>query len=211
MEKLFSLDKLNKAPAIFDYKKLEWYNGQYIRMKTSEDLAALSMPWAQDLFGKSGEETTAEPAGPTEEQKTLYTEAMDLVRERANFLPEIPGKVGYLFSEPVPPAPEEFIPKKSDLASAVSLLRMGKELISAFFSGGKSVSDEEAERIVKEKAEKENVKLGDLLMPLRVAITGSRVSPPLFASIRLLGAERCRQRIDAALTACSTLLSILGG
>jgi glutamyl-tRNA synthetase len=40
----FSLDKLNKAPAVFDYKKLEWYNGQYIRMKSDEELAVLCLP-----------------------------------------------------------------------------------------------------------------------------------------------------------------------
>ena len=41
-------------------------------------------------------------------------------------------------------------------------------------------------------------KLGDMLMPLRVAVTGSRVSPPLFESIRLLGAKECRARIEAS-------------
>jgi glutamyl-tRNA synthetase len=45
------------------------------------------------------------------------------------------------------------------------------------------------------------VKLGDLMMPLRVAITGARVSPPLFGSLRILGAERALGRVDAALEA----------
>jgi glutamyl-tRNA synthetase len=61
------------------------------------------------------------------------------------------------------------------------------------------VNDEEAEALIKAKAEKEAVKLGDLMMPLRVAITGTRVSPPLFGSLRLLGAERCLARVDLAL------------
>jgi glutamyl-tRNA synthetase len=142
----------------------------------------------------------AEAVQPTAEQRALYTAAMELVRERANFFPDIPAKLGYLFSEPPLPPSEEFIPKKSDLACACTLLRMGRELIPLFFPGGTAVSDEEMERIVKEKAERENVKLGDLLMPLRVALTGSRISPPLFASIRLLGEKRCLTRIDAALT-----------
>jgi glutamyl-tRNA synthetase len=188
--KLFALEKLNKAPAVFDYKKLEWYNGQYIRMKSNEELAALSLPWAleQGLIEKNNAE-----------QQALYTAAMELVRERANFLPEIPAKLGFIFSEPELPAAEEFIPKKSTVVSALALLRMGEELIPLFFPGENGVSDEEAERIVKEKAETENVKLGDLLMPLRVAITGQRVSPPLFPSIRLLGAKRCLARIGAAI------------
>ncbi|MCL1929395.1 MAG: glutamate--tRNA ligase [Treponema sp.] len=194
--KFFSPDKLNKAPAVFDYKKLEWYNGQYIRMKSNEELASLSLPWAieQGLFG-----TGKDSDKTTEKEMELYTAAMDLVRERANYLPDIPAKLGYLFSEPVVPAVEEFIPKKSDQKSAYALLQMGKDMIPAFFPDGKAATDEEIENMVKEKAEKESVKLGDLLMPLRVAITGSRVSPPLFASIRLLGAERCLVRINSAL------------
>jgi glutamyl-tRNA synthetase len=64
-----------------------------------------------------------------------------------------------------------------------------------------AASDGEAEETVKARAAAENIKLGDLLMPLRVAVTGARVSPPLFGSVRLLGAERCLARIDKALAA----------
>jgi glutamyl-tRNA synthetase len=193
LEHLFSVDKLNKAPAVFDYKKLEWYNGQYIRMKDDETLAALVLPWAveQGLFG-------AEGAQPTAEQRALFTAAMGLVRERASFLREIPAKLDYLFREPSLPSAEEFIPKKTDLACAMRLLRLGRGLVPALAG---TDGDEEAERIVKEKAEAENVRLGDLLMPLRAALTGARVSPPLFGSIRLLGAECCLARIDRALAA----------
>jgi glutamyl-tRNA synthetase len=219
LEKLFSLEKLTKAPAVFDYKKLEWYNGQYIRMKDDEELARLALPFAvaQGLFGKTGAagSTTGNGADGTEvndmpggtegngaepdaAQSALFTAAMGLVRERAVFLHEIPAKLGYLFFEPEPPAPEEFIPKKSDRAAAAALLRMGRELVPAMAA---AVSDGEAEETVKAGAEAENVKLGDLLMPLRVAVTGARVSPPLFGSVRLLGAERCLARIDRALAA----------
>jgi len=59
--------------------------------------------------------------------------------------------------------------------------------------------DAAAEAFIKEQAEKNAVKLGDLMMPLRVAVTGARVSPPLFGSLRLLGAERSLQRVDRAL------------
>ncbi|MDR2048142.1 MAG: glutamate--tRNA ligase, partial [Treponema sp.] len=95
------------------------------------------------------------------------------------------------------PAPEEFIPKKSDRAAAGRLLRMGRELVPAMARS----TDEEAEALVKAKAGEAEVKLGDLLMPLRVAVTGSRVSPPLFGSVRLLGSERCLARVDRALAA----------
>jgi glutamyl-tRNA synthetase len=198
LERLFSAGKLNKAPAVFDYKKLEWYNGQYIRMKDDETLAALALPWAvrQGLFDADSSAGNG-GAQPGAEQRALFTAAMGLVRERANFLPEIPAKLGYLFREPPLPAAEEFIPKKADLAGAMRLLRLGRGLVPALAAA----DDEAAERAVKETAEAENVKPGDLLMPLRVAVTGARVSPPLFGSIRLLGAECCLARIDRAQSA----------
>jgi glutamyl-tRNA synthetase len=185
----FSLEKLNKAPAIFDYKKLEWYNGQYIRMKDDETLAALALPYAVEagLFGADRE--------PGAEERAAFTAAMALVKERVSFLREIPEKLDYLFAEPAPAGVEEFIPKKLDLAQTILLLRTGRTLVPSLAEMG----DEAAETFIKEKAEAEGLKLGDLLMPLRVAITGRRVSPPLFGSLRILGAERSLLRVDRSL------------
>jgi glutamyl-tRNA synthetase len=185
----FSLEKLNKAPAVFDYKKLEWYNGQYIRMKSDEELASLCLPFAigAGLFG-GGE--------PTQKQHETFTAAMPLVKERLVFLNEAPEKIAYLFREPEIPAAEEFIPKKCDLAKTIELLRLGLELAHPL---AEMSDDEQAESFIKAEAEKRAVKLGDLMMPLRVAITGSRVSPPLFGSLRILGAERCEERVRVAL------------
>ncbi|MDR0495631.1 MAG: glutamate--tRNA ligase [Treponema sp.] len=201
LEKLFSLDKLNKAPAVFDYKKLEWYNGQYIRMKSGEELAALCLPSAvaAGLFGAEGIE-------PTAEQKSVFTAAMPLIRERLTFLHEAAEKIAYLFSEPVLPAAEEFIPKKATLADTVQLLLLGRELARPL---AEARDDEVAETFIKEQAEKNAARLGDLMMPLRVAITGSRVSPPLFGSLRLIGAERSLQRIDRALSLLENSLNRL--
>jgi glutamyl-tRNA synthetase len=186
----FSPDKLNKAPAVFDYKKLEWYNGQYIRMKGDEELAALALPSAitEGLFG-------AAAAQPSPQDQALFIAAMPLIRERVSFVNEIPGKLGYLFKEPPAPAAAEVIPKKSDLPQTIRLLEIGRDLTGPL----SSLNDAEAEALVKDRAEKEGLKLGDLLMPLRVAITGARISPPLFGSIRILGAERSLARVDKAL------------
>ncbi|MDR0662726.1 MAG: glutamate--tRNA ligase [Spirochaetaceae bacterium] len=186
----FSLEKLNKAPAVFDYKKLEWYNAHYIRVKTDAALAALALPYAvrSGLFGVPGRD-------PGAEQLALFKAVMPLVKERAVFLGDIPAKLTYLFSEPPVPDASEFIPKKSSLEEARRLLAIGRTLAPQMAETG----DEDAERLAKETAQREGVKLGDLLMPLRVAITGSRVSPPLFGSIRLLGAASSLARIDRAL------------
>jgi len=187
----FSLEKLAKAPAIFDYKKLEWFNGQYIRMKSNTELAVLTAPLAieRGLFGSPSKK-------PDSDQETLYIAAMPLVKERAVFLTEIPEKIRYLFSEPALPQKEEFFPKKADLAETIELLKKVRTITGSMADAS---SDEEAESIVKSFAEKEGLKLGDLMMPLRVAITGERVSPPLFGSLRLLGSEKSLARVDKAL------------
>ena len=191
----FSLDKLNKAPAVFDYKKLEWYNAQYIYKLDDAELARLALPFAVEagLFGSAGKAATGE-------ELSVFTSSMPLIKERISFLKEIPEKVRYLFSEPSVPAKEEFIPKKSDLSKTIEFLTFGRGLIPSLAD----LNDIDAEHFVKEQVEKVGLKLGDVMMPLRVALTGSRVSPPLFGSIRILGATRSLERIDRALNILSS-------
>ena len=193
LAKNFSLEKLNKAPAIFDYKKLEWYNGQYIRMKTDEELACICLPFAvsSGIFGSKDSQ-------PTSEQLSVFISAMPLVKERLVFLNEVGEKIAYLFSEPQVPPPQEFIPKKLDLEKTIEILRISLEIVPKLAA---AANDEQAETIIKSEAEVRNIKLGDLMMPLRVAITGSRVSPPLFGSIRILGEKRSLDRVNSAIKA----------
>jgi glutamyl-tRNA synthetase len=188
----FSLEKLCKAPAVFDYKKLEWYNGLYIRMKSDEELSQLCLPFAVSagLFGQVGN------VEPSPEQLRDFKAAMPLIKERISFLSEAPEKLAYLFKEPPLPDAEEFIPKKHDLAQTIKLLLLGCELVQRL---AQAEDDGQAESFIKGESEKNAVKLGDLMMPLRVAITGSRVSPPLFGSLRILGAERSLSRVQKAL------------
>jgi len=121
---------------------------------------------------------------------------MPLVKERLVFLGEVPEKIAYLFKEPELSAAEEFIPKKCDLAKTIELLRIGFELTRPL---AEMPDDEATESFIKAEAERRGVKLGDLMMPMRVAITGSRVSPPLFGSLRILGAECSQERVRRAL------------
>jgi len=190
LAKCFSLEKLNKAPAVFDYKKLEWYNGQYIRMMSDEALAALCLPYAAEagLFGGGKE--------PTTRQLEIFAAAIPLVKERLIYLNEVPEKTAYLFKEPEVPAAEEFIPKKCDLAKTTELMQYALEIVHTL---AEIPDDEQAEAFIKAEAEKRAVKLGDLMMPLRVAVTGNRVSPPLFGSLRILGPECSKERVQRAL------------
>jgi glutamyl-tRNA synthetase len=186
----FNLEKLNKAPSIFDYKKLEWFNAQYIKSSSDTALAAEAMSFALSagIFENKEENTDTE-------YKIIFEKSMCLIKERVNYLSEIPEKLRYLFLTPVLPDAEEFKPKKLTITETIMMLEIGRSLVPQIANS----SESNAEEIVKLTAEKENVKLGDLLMPLRVAITGSRISPPLFKSVSILGEKTSLERIDTAL------------
>ncbi len=181
LEGLFKVEKLNKAPAVFDYQKLEWYNGQYIRMKSDAELVALVKPFLAE-------------AGFVSTNDAVLLAAMPLVRERLHFLKDAPDMMRYLFKEPTLPAKEEFIPKKLDVGRAIELLAAA----AAFLPSCDLANIEAAETAFRAEAERLGVKFGDLMMPVRVAITGSRVSPPLFESMALLGVERSVARLEKA-------------
>lgn len=188
LEKLFTLKKLNKAPAVFDYKKLEWFNGQYIRKKTGEELQSLILPY----LIKDG--LIHDPQ--TSEEKELLKGISLLVRERLRVLADVSSLVKFLFQEVELNDKEILIPKRIDMDKTVEVFKTYKKLLSDF----ESLSDEDNETRFREKASELNIKLGDFLIPLRVALTGSRVSPPLFESIRLLGVDKTMKRVDQALS-----------
>jgi len=180
---LFKIEKINKASAVFDYQKLEWFNGQYIRQKTDAELAGLVKPFLIEAGVRQGDDPAAD---------ALDLKAMPLVRERLKTLAEAPQMMAYLYRKPDMPPAVEFIPKKRDQETAV---RMLKEclIVTEKVDLADLVAAEEA---FKRHAESIGAKLGDLLMPLRVAVTGARVSPPLFESMQILGRKEVVERIN---------------
>ncbi len=186
LEQLFSLERLNKAPAVFDYKKLDWFNGLYIRKLPPDRLAELLLPYLRR------EGLVGDP--PSGREAELARGLVPLVQERLVLLADVVPLARFLFRE-VSPAAEDLVPKKLDRARAAELLRQAAGLLPDF-----ERRDEQGnEAAFRGLAEKLGVKLGDLLQPLRVAVTGSRVSPPLFASLALLGAEEALARVQRAL------------
>ena len=117
-----------------------------------------------------------------------------LVQERVKLLSEVPGMVRFLFEDPPPPSATDLIPKKTEPSKALEALRKSDALLAEITDFG-----EEAETRFRALAEQMGMKLGDLLMPLRIAITGAKVSPPLFGSITAMGIERARARTARAI------------
>ena len=187
LEKLFCLEKLNKAPGVFDYKKLDWFNGQYIRKKSDAELTELLMPYLE----KAGIVHT--PMTPEEED--ILKKAVPLAKERLKYLSDIPEVIGFLFKAPESYNIEELIPKKLDKEKTLGLLAIHDTMISQFIE----LSEEAIEPVLRAKCDELGVKLGDFLMILRVAVTGTKISPPIVGSIKLLGAEETQNRIQTAI------------
>ena len=178
---VFDIQKLSKSPGVFDYQKLEWFNGVYIRAASRAELARLIAPFM-------------EKAGlPVDDLATVEGVA-GLVQERVKRLSEVPDMVRYVFEGPAAYAADDLVPKKADRARTAEMLEALRPLAEAAGEGNPGIED-----MARALAERLGAKLGDLLMPLRVAITGSKVSPPLFESLRLIGADRARACIDAAI------------
>jgi glutamyl-tRNA synthetase len=188
LERLFSLDKINKAPAVFDYKKLEWLNGHYIRERSVGALYDEVLPFVS----RAG--IVADP--PTDDEAAVLRGAVPLIQERLKYLSDAPTLLRFLFEEPGDFDLDDMVPKKLDRAGTLELLEQVAPMVASI----PSRSDEENEEAFRAKAAELDTKLGNLLMPVRVAVTGSRVSPPLFGSIRLLGAERASARVHHAIT-----------
>lgn len=194
LARLFKIEHINKAPAVFDYVKLEWFNGQYIRTYDDTGLAGLIEPVLSEakLIGTP----------PSAAERAIVLAAAPLVRERLKFTTDAVESLSFLFTEPAVPPVTEMLPKKLDAATTAGVLEAARGLLVQV-----GVADHDTiEAAFRQKAEEMGRKLGDLLMPLRLAVTGTKVSPPLFESIRVLGVDKALPRIDRALNALKSAL-----
>jgi glutamyl-tRNA synthetase len=221
----FKMEHLNRAPAEFDYKKLENYNGLYIRSLSDQELYERTLPFITKTgdaqleinpenpqpapkvgpeysgvaLGADGQpycvDESMHMASADVRQKLL--EVMPLIKERLHFLTDSAEMVHFLFTEPVVPPAAEIIPKKLDAAKTKEILEASIDFIRQLGS----LDHEAAENYAKEKAAALEVKLGDFMMPIRMAVTGSRVSPPLIGSIVILGIDRAIERVRRTIAA----------
>jgi glutamyl-tRNA synthetase len=128
----------------------------------------------------------------TKEEEDILSKAIPLAKERLKYLSDIPEVIGFLFKAPESYNTEELIPKKLDKAKTLELLDIHLGMIPQFIE----FSEEAIEPVLRAKCDELGVKLGDFLMILRVAVTGTKISPPIVGSIKLLGAEETEKRIN---------------
>lgn len=189
LEKCFSMEGIHKAPGVFDYKKLDWFNGQYIRACEDERLESLVMPYLE----KEG--YISNP--PTDEDVALVKKLIPSVKERMKVLSDVVPLTSFLFKDQPVEDSALYVAKGSDLEKTKTALKRGSEIL---ISGLENNEEESAieEKLVALSTELE-IKVNGVFQPIRVAITNSAVSLPLFDSIRLLGLDVTKARLNRAI------------
>ena len=180
LEKIFSVERLNKSPAIFDIVKLTWMNGVYIRNLSSEEFYHLAEPYLADMPENVDKKALALVLQPR-------VETFGQISEQTDFIKELPGY-----------APELYVNKKmkTDIEVAKAVLPAIKEVLSnqtewnndALFAALKSL------------AEAKGLKNGQVLYPARIALSGKETTPGGATELAVvLGREESLRRIDKAI------------
>jgi len=168
----FSLERVSPSPAQFDYAKLDWMNGVYLRELPVEEFTHRLVMW----LGENDYEWDSE----------LVARTAPLVQEKISKLSDFPGFAGFFFGE-ADPDPAELDGGGPMLAAATEAL-----------AGIEPFEAPAIEAALRAAADGLGLKPRQAFQPVRVAVTGSRVSPGLFESIELLGRETTLNRLRAA-------------
>ena len=168
----FSLERVTPSPAQFDYAKLDWMNGMYIRALSEEDFAQALIVW----LGEQGYDWDAD----------LVRKAAPLVQEKLTRLEEFPAYARFLF--------EDVHPDPADLDGGVPVLAAARDALAEL----EPFTAESIESALRAVLDGLGLKPRQGFQPIRIAVTGSKVSPGLFESIELLGRETTLARLSAA-------------
>ena len=180
--KKFTLERVNKSGAVFNIEKLNWLNGEHIRKKTIDDL----LPELKKLLRSS----KYEELSLTDEYLRLVLTAM---HERITFVKDIITNSWYFFERPT--QYDEKTIKKRWKDDSESLLKQFLDSVE----GLENPTKEDFETVLKKVTENNNVGLGRLIHPLRLALSGVGHGPGIFDLIYILGKEEVVERIKKGL------------
>jgi glutamyl-tRNA synthetase len=166
----FSLERVGSSPSTFDYAKLDWLNGVYLRALPHEEYASRLVAYLRER-GSDWPAEAVEAAAP-------------IVQEKIGRLDEFAGFAGFLFHD-VEPDPALLDVRILDAAGAA-------------LANLEPWTAAEIELALKQLCEELGEKPRTVYLPIRVAVTGSRVSPGLYESLELLGREKSLERLRAA-------------
>ncbi len=178
----FDVADVNPNPSRFDPKKAESINGDHVRMLAADDFAARLEPYLGQVFGGK----------PSDEERALLAKAAPLVQERMQLLGQAEDMLGFLFldTEDIRHDPDAVAGLSDDAHAVLEASRRALAELEIF----DTASIEQVLRDV--LVDGLGIKPRFAFTPLRVAVTGRRISPPLFESMELLGREAVLARIE---------------
>lgn len=179
----FSIERVKDKPAQFNLKKLTWMNSHYLKHLPTESLYRLCKPYLE----KAGYRLSAFP-------ETKIATLIDLYRERIKVISEITEVTRFFFEDKInyqAEAADKFV-RTADGQQVLTMIRDGIAPVSEF----NAIS---LEPILRRVAENKGLKFQGVAQPLRVALTGTTVSPGIFEMMELLGKERVLNRINSCL------------
>lgn len=180
----FDLGRVNPADSVFPVEKLTWLNGMWLRELSPEDLAGRLRPLLK--------------AASLEVDETRLMQAIPLMQTRMRSLHDFVDMAGFLFREAFVPAPAEtLIQRRMDAAGTLDALQAARVRLSRL----EREDCDAMEADMRALAQELGLKVGQLFGSLRVAVTGQRVSPPLFETMEIVGMDAALERIDLAIAA----------
>lgn len=175
----FSLDRVSKAGAKFDFEKAKWYSAEWIKKTSAEKLA----PAVNEVLQKN--DIAAEPA------KLLAV--IDMVKDRCTVMSDFIQQAGYFFK----------IPSQYDLNAVKPKWSEQKEQFFHSFSeilqSNATFTSEDLEVKFKELAQEKGLKVGDVMLPYRIMLVGGKYGPAVFEITKVLGEKEAILRIAKAL------------
>ena len=177
----FNIAHLNPAPAAVNFTKLDHFSGTHIRMLSVEDLAGRIKPYLVK-------------AGYSVDDKKLL-QIVPLIRQRLVTLDDCLPFAGFFFQETVKPLPEELLGKDLTAAQSAEVARCAYKILA----GLPQITPELAEPPMRALVDQLGLSANQVFGILRVAVTGQRVSPPLFESMEVIGKQKVLERIQNAI------------
>lgn len=187
---MYKLEDRQKTNAVFNREKLLWFNNQYIKNKTADELAGVYTKWLEKYADDK------KLLDFVKEDNDL-TSKLDLVKERAKTLVEINEMLEFFYI-----APEKLDLEIKQLKKIEDITKVAEDikvLINSMDDDARNWSNDEWADNMKKISMKYNLKPGDSFMVLRVAIVNSPFSPPLFEAMQLLGKKEVLVRLEKIL------------
>lgn len=177
----FSLARVNASPAAWSYEKLDHFNGLYLRSLSTADLTQRLLPYL-------------ERAGLQADAETML-KITPLIQERLTTLSEAEQWVDFFFVEDLPPYNLDLlVPKKMSLTDIPPILQKARETLAAI-----DFTPELIDTALRAVASELGLKPGQMFQPIRVAVCGKLVAPPLFETLEILGQATVLKRLEQAI------------